>query len=1278
MPPPPPVAHMHGVSLAQRFDQAAADAVFHPFDNPSTHQAPQRHTNHTHASSSSALLRPKSQDALGESPHMPIPPKDSWNGLNGVSYTSPSRASTTSHMVGGGVDRPVPHSAPSHAHRPGTVLSLRARMQAHAHGQQTYNHISTPPTSAYKHHSIQTPESHTQHTAPAAAANHTIPNPTMVTPQRMSMAPRYGTPVSGGVNVRPPVSMTPLMSSPSSGGGGGGSGTVQRFLDVLRQTPRPIALGGTGGSYSQPTMHQHHQSIHSHHPPHSYPSQPSTTSFPPQQTQTTPTHVMIQPIPMVSPLGFRPRSSEPYFPPPSLPSPMAPPTSHLNLTQQSHSPPPTRRTTTHVSSNHPIMQSGSGVVHGSGRNDRTSSAAPHLTATPPSSDTLVFVDWWIEFHSPKIMFRRHIATSSSSSSTSSSSKDEFEEIDSESLARTFPSSDNNNNNHHSRHEYRNHVIIDDVYVPKSLKSYVPWIILKGYRTEIDPSTGVEMKFPTVSHSSAISRRYSPTEVETISGRIYILKGLPNSEKMKEYGWKKEIRLEWFEGKGFPKDWKRLLYVATIQQVRRELGIERENKMVEDDDDDDDDNRRSGKKKKKRQRSRTNEDDEDEDDDEVQQERQRRRSGGGRERSRRQRDDDGNDDDEKADDVSREEKSTRRKRRRDTDTSDADDGGDDGERDSSLTRRTSTRKSIRTVLYQPPSNTNNVVTKKKSSNFASTTATSSSSTRSQSVPAPKKRPTPPPPPPPAPTSSFWTVGVQKPTMVPIENDLSPPPSNNDKILSKQVKHSPKRKSSSQQPASKKRKVVVDSTDLTDDRFDFIGGSPSALSPSSPTPPPAPSLVVSRSGRKVQPVLKFWSLQGEEDDDGNHTKGYTMTPIKTKLNDSLTQSKKPPIVGRLSSGKRGSSSQPQPPLPPPPSTSPRRPVEWNQSELAQLLALHSHLDIRRSTFWYELASKLDRPGKDAQECARRWEEHFAPTPNKEKRSNQQSSKAQSEKKKTTKKKNVTTVDDDVDVDVDDPPPSPDRPTRTRLHKPTVRELIESAAAAASVSAPSMNLNDANNDDDENGDDLFDRPEHQELRQREKLTMEALQQQQQQYGDGGDGESDSKRPPSKKNNKKTKSNPADALQRSLIRALRPSSSSSSDLVDHEVSIVDDPFDIDLVGSTALSSSSAMLSQRPNREKTDTYVKAFQRSTATTAAKGPMHMKMMKLNGTKKSSTQSSHHQAPHLKALSLGHSQLTKQITRELRTIETRRTEQKERQDEEDEAEEGQRTTDHYMEE
>ena len=1054
----------------------------------------------------------------------------------------------------------------------------------------------------------------------------------------------------------------------------------------------------------------------------------------------------------------------------------------------------------------------------------SSSAHASVGVANPSSDKSIvtFVDWWLEFHAPKLMFRTDENDEDEDENESTPVLDaaSFQEEDATPFIEQLESS---NGNHSS------------LRLPR-LNRFVPWIILKGYRLDHDPLTGAEVRAEKASHSSALCRRHSSSEVSTISGRRYRLVGGPDAMAMKHAAsqWSSEIRAAWLEAGGFPTNWKKLLFVATIEQIRKMVAQPTTNdrtllspsasastshaasstpsrraasvapklspssagkrhasssstilspsqshdrraasatprrisssasagKLAHD-------SSPSGSRHHDHHSSSTSE----------------QREASHTSTRKRKKHSRTSEDDLHAREGSlsptREKRRAREKRRRDTETredaeAEADAGAADEDGD---TRKSSHHKRARTssksarrvaresseaslvdvppVEVVPPSslfssfwsltdspsnfaitpidpaqlessspsstrkkkksantskksqkstkdqdNTNTLTTKsttsKKRTYAASTTATATAtkSSSAESV-SPKKK------------STRRKLDVDQREDGEHHRDLATeamhasPNEVNPSVIESTSASSPASTPSRSRARSRSKTStddVLPSTSVTND----------SSTASSSVPPSSSShqFSVSRSGRKVQAVLPFWAA-GDTDDlaltlqpasASKRTQKKTATVTSTDDASPSATSNPParrPLMSKLTpTVRRTKASNSSSSLTVAPS-SPRPSVHWNPSELTELLALHSHLDASAPDFWHEIARQLDRPDKDAEECARRWTEHFAPTPNKP--TSKTTTAAANKSARASKKK--AQKDSTNDESSDAPPAAATatiqgaadeaQPTRAaRVTKPSLRELFENAAAAAGGGATSIGSNSfpysspdpsasppANHDD---GDDLFNMPQHADVRQQEALLEASINSAEEHKSFTKENDPNNENGTSKRgrgraaSKKKTTTTMAkkpaatNGAQREILRSLRSTVTSSAADLDHDLDLspgdeVDDLSSDSALLSDSIAASNAILANLPDRTKTDAYVKTFQRTTRAATVGHP--------KANKKS-------QAPiALKAQSSLHSQLTKQITRELRSKDQQRADELV---EEEYAIKEEGGIDHYMEE
>jgi hypothetical protein len=292
-------------------------------------------------------------------------------------------------------------------------------------------------------------------------------------------------------------------------------------------------------------------------------------------------------------------------------------------------------------------------------------------------------------------------------------------------------------------------------------------------------------------------------------------------------------------------------------------------------------------------------------------------------------------------------------------------------------------------------------------------------------------------------------------------------------------------------------------------------------------------------------------------------------------------------------------------------------WLSSEQSLLLALHTQEDASSPLFWQRIAAKLNRPGKDAAECQRQWQElSNVASPvqtNKRKRAAGVSAKSQGAAEAATPKQQQGRKRarvrggggaDEADsvpgsatsrvsaaggagADVASPAAAADRLVpRARVQKPTLRQLFEQHHAASALAASASSS--AANDDD----DFF-----------EASPLKAGQRQQPPSADKLASNSPastlaisigSSPQPVVSRSRKAKSAAAGAVtsKRALLAQLR----SAADVDQHDDE--DDAGTEEDNDNDAAAHPTALLSSLPARDKTDAYVRVFQRTSKLSSA--------------------------------------------------------------------------------
>lgn len=474
-------------------------------------------------------------------------------------------------------------------------------------------------------------------------------------------------------------------------------------------------------------------------------------------------------------------------------------------------------------------------------------------------------------------------------------------------------------------------------------------------------------------------------------------------------------------------------------------------------------------------------------------------------------------------------------------------------------------------------------------------------------------------------------------------------------------------------------------------------------------------LSRSGRKIQPVVSFWAVNGIDDTLAAAAEStpriFSTTPMKqlpshgtattaaTSTNsDTANSTKKPkspkrrPILQQLSTqkAKKNSATSSSAVVAP---SSPARPPHWSSGEINDLLTYHSHFDPSSSSFWHDIACALDQlPTKNAAECQRAWNEQFAATPI-------PASKRVNTKKSTSKKMTNTSKKNGKQTppSPSSPSVSPTRTSRTRIHKPSLRELFEqvngkNGATSATAAASTV--------DDDDGDDLFDLSPFKSVRSNEAATTTTTVKVEEDTNVSGiqikveptqDEENDEAATTTRSlrakrksistaasvpQKKPKKSSVSSQQTRSLLHSLRTSATttttvdSDGDLVMHDAS---DDLNLDASSATLQHDStngSSLLTHLPDRSKTDGYVKAFQRVTRT-GQKSILSQALAKEKKAQKAAAAAAASSSAGVKSKQLDsnlpNQLLTKQITRELRQTDARRTHAHHRQLDEEEADE-----------
>ena len=475
----------------------------------------------TLSASSSTVLRPRSQDPFSEPAfHATSARPTTATTTDFVNILTPRRAPNS----GSNRPRPTPPAATAFTSDGFAVPTARTPIASELGSTATF---AQQATSAHQAASLQQrPNSQSQlplSYRERVAAEQQRQIGFGITPRRLpfSASTVAPTPIVTSSSLRYAPSAVPFSSFQQTAPTAhlqhtSGSKTRDAFFDMLRATPVPRALL-MNSTIPQPqsnvAMYQS-STPQSPYPPFSPPSPyltaVSSASFSQYRDFAT----------------YRPMSSEPFVADPTLRMVRPVPQDSVNEEKTREMP---------VSSLKKFQRDGTAAAPVSNR------------------DVLTFTDWWIEFHHPKLMFlKSSVSPIPTSQRSSAPDLSQFDVQDVRALASLNSS---------------------ELEVPpvRKLANFVPWIVLKGYRIETNPSGGFT-KSNVLSHSSAICTRHSSTEVSTMSGRRYALHGGPDAQSMKSSPshWSSEIRAAWLEEKGFPKEWKQLLWKATVDKVREEM------------------------------------------------------------------------------------------------------------------------------------------------------------------------------------------------------------------------------------------------------------------------------------------------------------------------------------------------------------------------------------------------------------------------------------------------------------------------------------------------------------------------------------------------------------------------------------------------------------------------------------------------------------------------------------------------------------------------------------